>query len=88
MNKYQQYRKDNGLCIDCAEIAAPGKTRCVKCLRNIAEKQRMRYQDGGEAYRQARRKYEKKWADKNREHVREYHRKWYEENYKSVGEDI
>lgn len=88
MNNWYQYRKENHLCVNCGEQSAPGKTRCIGCLQNIAAKQRMRYQDGGEAYRQARREYEKKWADKNRDHVREYHRKWYAENYKSLGDGL
>lgn len=88
MNKYYAYRKDNGLCVNCGERAVPGKTRCISCLQIAAARQRMRYYDGGDAYRKARRQYERKWAEKNREHVREYKRKWYEENYKSLGVDL
>ena len=86
MNSTQEYRKKNGLCLTCGELAVMGKTRCIGCLQVAAAKQKM-YDDekrngDPDAYRDAKRKYMKKWSDKNREHVREYHRKWYEENLK------
>lgn len=85
MNIYQQYRYDNGLCLDCGERAASGKTRCYRCLQIIAARQRDRYYNDPE-YREHTKEYQKKWKEKNREHVREYHRKWYDENYKSSGD--
>lgn len=84
MNKYQLARKAAGLCLDCGEPAENGKTRCRYCLIRIAERERLRYMDSD--YQDAKRKYQKKWVEKNRERVREYHRKWYEENYKTYGE--
>lgn len=87
-----EYRKSNHLCLDCGNKAEVGKTRCSYCLQKIAGRQRLyeerKKQDNPEAYYQAKRQYQKKWSDKNREHVREYHRKWYEENYKSMKGEI
>lgn len=62
MNKYQKYRKDNGLCLDCNEIAAPGKTRCYRCLQIIAVKEKERYRNDPE-YRERKRAYQRKWCE-------------------------
>ena len=87
-----EYRKSHGLCYECGEKAENGKTRCLWCLQRIAGRQRMyeerKKSENPEAYYQAKRAYQKKWADKNRDRVREYHRKWYEENYKSTGGNL
>lgn len=76
MNKYQQYRKDNGLCLDCNEVAAPGKTRCYKCLQIIAAKQRIRDQEKRDAdpdgYRRAKNMYRKEWEKRNPEKMAVY----------------
>lgn len=71
MNKYQQYRKDNGLCLDCNEKAAPGKSRCYRCLQIIAAKQRIRYQTDPE-YRERTREYKRQWEKDNPEKMAVY----------------
>ncbi len=92
MNKYQLYRRQHGMCISCGEKVIDGRSRCPACLRRIADHQRVyeerKKKDNPDAYYQAKRQYQKKWADKTREHVREYKRKWYAENYKSVEIDL
>ena len=92
MNKYQLYRREHGMCIDCGAKVMDGRSRCPGCLRKVADRQRMyeakKKMDNPDAYYQAKRQYQKKWADKNREYVRAYKRKWYEENYKSLGVDL
>lgn len=76
MNKYQLYRKANGLCISCGEIAVPGKTRCIGCLQVAAAKQRIKYQEriaaDPESFRRERREYVKKWQERNPEKVALY----------------
>lgn len=86
MNKYQQYRRENGLCIDCAEKAAPGKSRCYRCLQIIAAKQKIRYheQSNDPEYTEKRREYQKKWQENHpdrmavyRERKSMYNRKYF-----------
>ena len=72
MNKYYQYRKENGLCVSCGDRAVPGKTRCVGCLQIAAVKQKQRYRDGGDAYREAKYRYVKKWQEEHPEKVAVY----------------
>ena len=74
MNIYQQYRYDNGLCLDCNEVAAPGKTRCYRCLQIIAVKQKMRYQErmNDPEYREKQKKYHKEWEKNNPEKMAVY----------------
>lgn len=74
MNKYYQYRRSQGLCVDCGERAAEGKTRCYRCLQIIAVKQRERYQEraNDKAYKEKRREYQKEWQDKNPEKMAVY----------------
>ena len=82
MNKYQQYRKENGICLDCNEMAAPGKTRCIRCLQRIAAKQKIR----DEKNKETKRLYQKEWVKKHPDKVKEYRKKYYDENYRSNGE--
>lgn len=86
MNQYYQYRRSQGLCVDCGERAAEGKTRCYRCLQIIAVKQKMRYQEqaNGPAYREQRREYQKKWQENHpdrmavyRERKSMYNRKYF-----------
>lgn len=74
MNKYQQYRKDNGLCLDCNERAAPGKTRCYRCLQIIAVKQRERYHErmNDPEYKKEKREYQKRWKENHPEKMEVY----------------
>lgn len=72
MNNWYKYRKENGLCVSCGDRAVPGKTRCLGCLQIAAAKQRMRYQDGGDAYRKAKYQYVKKWQKENPEKMEVY----------------
>ena len=84
MNKYQQYRKDNGLCLDCGEMAAKGKTRCIRCLQIIAAKQKMREHQKREAdpegYREAKNRYRRNWEEKNPDKVAVYRQRKSEYN--------
>ena len=88
MNKYQKYRKDNGLCIGCGEVAAPGKSRCFRCLQIIAVKQKARYHDDPE-YRERKKEYQKKWVEKNPDRMAVYRgrKSMYNRKY-FLGEEI
>ena len=70
------YRKANGLCWGCGEIAEPGKTRCLRCAQIATAKEKMRREENiklyGDDYRQAKREYQKSWAMKNPEKVAVY----------------
>lgn len=74
MNKYQKYRFENGLCLDCSERAVPGKTRCYRCLQIIAVKAKMRYQErmNDPEYRNKQREYQKKWKEDHPENMAVY----------------
>jgi hypothetical protein len=74
MNIYQQYRRDNGLCLDCNEVAAPGKTRCYRCLQIIAVKQRERYHErmNDPEYKKKKREYQKRWKENHPEKMEVY----------------
>lgn len=88
MNKYQQYRKDNGLCLDCNERAAPGKTRCYRCLQIIAVKEKERYRNDPE-YRERKKAYQKQWCEKHPERMAVYRERKSMYNHKYfMGDDI
>lgn len=88
MNKYQQYRKDNGICLGCDDKAAPGKTRCYRCLQIIAVKQKARYHDDPE-YRKRKMEYQKQWVKNNPERMAMYRERksMYNRKY-FLGEEI
>lgn len=65
MNVTQEYRKKNGLCLNCGEKAVQGKTRCIGCLQYEAAREKMRREEGGSDYQKAKREYLKKWQQKN-----------------------
>lgn len=82
-----EYRKAHGLCYECGERAAPGKTRCAWCLQRIAGRQKMyedrKRQENPTEYRNKKREYRKDWQQKNpdkmavyRSRKREYNRKY------------
>ena len=79
INRYK-YRKENGLCYTCGDRAEPGKSRCLRCLQIEAAKEKMRREEKGDDYRQARREYMKKWQDENPERMAEYKRRKSEYN--------
>lgn len=70
------YRKMNGICVSCGEMAQKGKTRCIRCAQIDAAKQKMREesypQERREALKTYRRDYMRKHPDKNREYQRRY----------------
>ena len=70
------YRKMNGICVSCGEVAQKGKTRCIRCAQIDAAKQHIREQayseDHKEALRIYRREYMRKHPEKNREYQRRY----------------
>lgn len=78
MNKLYQYRKENGLCVNCGDKAVPGKTRCVGCAQIDAvkakdrEERRTRNKHWVTAYRKRKNAYMREWKEKNPDKVEVY----------------
>lgn len=74
MSRIYEYRKKQGLCVNCGEVAASGKTRCIRCAQIEAVKALDRYHHKvhTDAYRDARSQYEKKWRESNPEKMAMY----------------
>lgn len=94
MNKeLYQYRKDNGLCVNCGDRAVMGKTRCISCAQIDAVKAKYREENRIKdkrrltAYRKQKNKYLKEWREKNPDKVAVYksrkseYNKRYKEGY-------
>ena len=87
MDKYQQYRKDNGLCIACGDPTNNGKTRCDMCLKIIATRQKDRYHNDPE-YRKRKLEYQRQWVEKNPEKMAVYRERKYTYNRKPTGDEV
>ena len=40
---YRAKRKAAGVCIQCGDVAKPGRVRCKECLKDEQKRQRLRY---------------------------------------------
>ena len=75
MDKTYKYRKENGLCVCCGEIAQKGKTRCMRCLQIAAAKQKdyeARKMAENPNYYAERYQYQKKWLKENPDKQKKY----------------
>lgn len=63
-----QYRRENGLCINCGRDAVKGRTRCMKCLLKNAEASRARRE---------------RYSDEEKERQKENQRRWRENHKKN-----
>ena len=84
MNSTYEYRKKNGLCVTCGDMAEPGRTKCIGCYQVDAikrmqrmedEEYRMRYQAYQHEYQKSYRKDHPKSKEKNAEYNRRYREK-------------
>lgn len=84
-----QYRRENGLCVNCGERAVPGKSRCTSCAQVECIKARIRYAALSPREKHMRYLRESEWRDRNPERVAAYklrqpqYNKKYREAYKN-----
>lgn len=72
------YRKMNGICVSCGEVAQKGKTRCIRCAQIDAAKQHIREQEYSKERKAERRAYCRAWIKTHPEKNREYQRRYRE----------
>lgn len=73
------YLKMNGMCVKCGfEVAAKGKTRCMRCAQIDAARQAQYEANYSEEKKAARKQYIRTWAKNHPEKNREYQRRYRE----------
>jgi hypothetical protein len=84
MREYRAMMKESGICYDCGLFTHNGRTRCDKCMEKQAKAQKKRDDKKkalmGDAYRDAKAKYIKKWLSENPDKVNEYRKRASERN--------
>ena len=77
MTSTYEYRKMNGLCVNCGDRAEPGKVKCIGCAQIEAVKRMQRMED--EEYRERYQKYQQEYRKKHpvsKEKKSEYNRRY------------
>lgn len=85
MTSLYEYRKSNGLCVECGDRAEPGRTRCIGCsqIEAVRRAERMSNEEYREKSREYQRKYQKEYRKthpKDKRKVSEYNRRYREKN--------
>lgn len=78
-----EYRKANGLCVSCGEIAKPGRTRCIRCSQIYAVKEQERRKHLTPEQEERRKEYQRFYAKNHpvsKEKRSEYNRQYRERN--------
>lgn len=66
------YRRKNGLCVNCGERAVQGKSRCIGCAQIECAKAKIRYAALSPKEKHMRYLRESEWRDRNPERVATY----------------
>lgn len=67
-----QYKKQNGICVNCDNPAVAGKTRCAVCAKIDSIKNKMRYAELTQEEKAKKSEYLKKWWNEHPDKVTVY----------------